>query len=267
MIKNNFISGAIILCLLGGLIFFAQKTYENAIIYEKAYTKTIDKDDNLASNLISSFFPSSKSKNKSIKNNKLEELQEQAQQSMYDFIIFLAVSLVGYFLFTKFAFVVYLHLSSLVALVYGVITPIFFIFVHKNFGLADITLEFDSNSIITSIEKLFNQDNYFVGGIILLFSIIFPLIKTIISLALNILREKNFLHIHKISSTLSSLSKWSMSDVFVLSIFLVYLSPKKGGNIETELEMGFYIFLSYVILSIIISAINSMKKKEVVEKE
>ncbi len=266
MIKNNFISGAIILCLLGGLIFFAQKTYDNAIIYEKAYTKTVDKDDNLASNIISSLFPSSESDNKSEKSAKLKKLQEIAQQSMFEFVGFLALSLIGYFLFTKFAFVIYLHLSSLIALVYGVITPIFFIFVHKNFGLADITLEFDSNSIITSIEKLFNQDNYFVGGIILFFSIIFPLIKTLLSLSLNILKEKNFLHIHKISSTLSSLSRWSMSDVFVLSIFLVYLSPKKGGNIETELEMGFYIFLSYVVLSIIISAINSIKKEEAKEE-
>lgn len=260
MIHNNKISSIIIICLLSVLVFFAQDTYNNAIKYEIAYTKNVTNNDNVVSNVISSFFSSNNKKDKPSDNKNIKILQEKAKQSMYIFVSILAVSLLFYFIFTKLIFMIYLHLASLVALVYGVLTPVFFIFVHKDIDLiGDITLEFDSNSIVSSIEKLFEQDNYFVGGIILFFSIIFPLIKTFMSLLLNILQEKNFLHIHKISNLLSALSKWSMSDVFVLSIFLVYLSPKKGGSIETELEMGFYIFLSYVVLSIIISALNSTK--------
>jgi paraquat-inducible protein A len=262
MVSNIKISSIIIFCLLGVLILLAQNTYNNAVKYENIYTNSIDKNEDVVVNVINSFFSKNKKKDNPLKKEKLRKLKKEAEQSMHNFVIFLALSLLTYFLFTKFIFIIYLHLASLVALIYGVITPVFFIFVHKNFALGgDVALEFDSNSIISSIEKLLEQDNYFVGGVILFFSIIFPLIKTIISLLLNILQEKNFLYTHKVSSLLSYLSKWSMSDVFVLSIFLVYLSPKKGGNIETELEMGFYIFLSYVIVSIIISTISFKKKK------
>ena len=55
---------------------------------------------------------------------------------------------------------------------------------------------------------------------------------------------KNNKTLSKLNHILASLGKWSMSDVFVLSIFLVYLSPGKNSVVEAELEFGFYLFFS-----------------------
>jgi len=260
MNKKHLLSKIVIVFCLGGLIFFAQEIYNNSIQYEKVYTQIVTKSNNNSTiDFLGNLFKSKGSSNKPLDMKKL--YYEKSISSTYSFVIFLCISLLGYFILNKLIFIIYLHLASLIALIYGVLTPVFLIFVHKDFGFGDITLEFSSNSIISSIDIMFSQDNYFVGSIILLFSIIFPLFKTILSLILNIFTQINNLHINKISNKLLSISKWSMSDVFVLAIFLVYLSPKKGGFIESELQMGFYLFLTYVILSMIIFVVSSKKKE------
>jgi len=50
-----------------------------------------------------------------------------------------------------------------------------------------------------------------------------------------------------------------MLDVFVVSLLLVYLSAGSSENSYSEIESGLYIFLIYVILSIITSiSVNSV---------
>jgi len=44
-----------------------------------------------------------------------------------------------------------------------------------------------------------------------------------------------------------------MADVFVVAIFLVYLTANKGDVSRAEVEVGLYFFLSYVILSMLVS--------------
>lgn len=248
--KINYI---IISILLFALFIFAHNTYITAIAYEDAYTKSIDNNSDEVVNVVSSFFGISNSKVEEEENNNeeiLNKLKKEADDALYYFLILLALSFLSYFTLKAVYFVIYLHLVSLLCLIYGVFTPIFLIFVHKDLGFTKITLEFESNNIISSIDKLFLQNNYFVGGIILLFSIIFPLLKTIILL---ISVNGKF---QTLSNFLTYIGKWSMSDVFVLAIFLVYLSPSPSSPIHTELEVGFYLFFSYVVLSIFASSIQ-----------
>jgi uncharacterized paraquat-inducible protein A len=44
-----------------------------------------------------------------------------------------------------------------------------------------------------------------------------------------------------------------MVDVFVVATFLVYLTVNKGEVSRAEVEVGFYFFLSYVIVSMLVS--------------
>ena len=42
-----------------------------------------------------------------------------------------------------------------------------------------------------------------------------------------------------------------MVDVFVVAVFLVYLTANKGDVSRAEVEMGLYFFLAYVIVSLL----------------
>ena len=172
-------------------------------------------------------------------------------------IVILFVSLMTYFILAKKLFLVYIHIISLGSLIYGIISPIFMMYITKNIAGSLVILQYESSTIISSIEKLFLQDNYFVGVIILIFSIIFPIVKTILSLFIVFINNIKFLNI--ISNMFSKISRFSMTDVFVLSIFLVYLSPKANGIIKTQLEVGFYFFFIYVILSLFTALIKNKK--------
>jgi paraquat-inducible protein A len=257
--------------LLFSLSFFAHKIYINGLKYEAivikiaqdhSIEKTLqDNTQQLISNVLNLFGVLKQTKPNYIdQNESLKKLYYQnGLAALYIFSAIIAFSLLSFFLVSKSFFIIYIHLSSLIALVYGLISPIFLIFIHKNFGSGDIVLQFESNTIISSIQKLFEQDNYLVGGIILFFSIIFPLAKTILLILFNVLKNNKTLS--KLNHILASLGKWSMSDVFVLSIFLVYLSPSKNSVVEAELEFGFYLFFSYVVLSIFASTIYYFNDK------
>ncbi|PTB88089.1 paraquat-inducible membrane protein A, partial [cyanobacterium G8-9] len=45
----------------------------------------------------------------------------------------------------------------------------------------------------------------------------------------------------------------SMVDVFVVAVFLVYLTANKGDVSRAEVEVGLYFFLAYVIVSMMVS--------------
>jgi uncharacterized paraquat-inducible protein A len=58
---------------------------------------------------------------------------------------------------------------------------------------------------------------------------------------------------HSIIKFFKMIGKWSMVDVFVVAVFLVYLTANKGDVSRAEVEVGLYFFLSYVIVSMFVS--------------
>jgi paraquat-inducible protein A len=84
------------------------------------------------------------------------------------------------------------------------------------------------SSILGGAIDLLKQGNWLVGGVVLLFSVIFPLTKIVLLLELSLLE---FLHRrHKAASLklMEHMGRWSMMDVMLLA-FLVMLV--KLGNI------------------------------------
>jgi len=127
-----------------------------------------------------------------------------------------------------------------------------------------VVLSYESKTIVGTIEHLYNSQNYPVAITILLFSIVVPLIKSITMIVIIILKE---LHIvKKLLNFFKYLGKWSMVDVFVVSLLLVYLSAGSSQNSYSEIENGLYLFLIYVILSIITSLVveRLLKSKEAI---
>jgi paraquat-inducible protein A len=126
-----------------------------------------------------------------------------------------------------------------------------------------------TRSIINTVQNLWTRDYYFVAAMILLFSIIVPFVKGILLLY-------NFFsghaqHRKQIYAFIRSIGKWSMCDVYIVAIFLCYLSTgatqtsseksvnMMGYNVDVhvlagmqaQLHVGFWCFLTYCLLSLI----------------
>jgi len=122
--------------------------------------------------------------------------------------------------------------------------------VQKEFT-GDIYFYYQSKSIMELIDLLFQQKNYVVGLSILIFSIIFPLIKTMLIsyyvIKPDIAKRAWF------NKYIINLSKWSMADVFVVAIFLGFLAfanLQTGIGTYSNTMVGLYFFLAYCLLSI-----------------
>lgn len=176
-------------------------------------------------------------------------------------------------------------LVALVVLFSGITAPMIEIdarFQQVNFQLIgeqitfnDQVIFFQSKSILQVIAILFETgklDSFFVGILILVFSIIFPvakLISTQIYLAgSEKVRKNKILKFFTFKS-----GKWSMADVYVIAIFMAYIGFQgildhqlSNLNMETEslvsistnktsLQPGFILFIGFVLFSLILSSI------------
>jgi hypothetical protein len=118
---------------------------------------------------------------------------------------------------------------------------------------------YQSKSVYQLIILLFKDKNMLVGTAILLFSLVIPILKLLLTLVLGFSNQQN----SKLNKVVSYLGKWSMADVFVASCFLAFLSFSNmnvGIDTESKILFGLYFFFSYVLLSIVMS---SLVKKSV----
>lgn len=265
---NRYLQLILIAIIFLIISFLGYKAYLQSIEYEKGYIKYI-KENRLNKNIEHSTNKLVKELFSNIlgvkikdtkKNISLEDIKIYKTNSVKYFVYFIIsflLSLLLYFFVSKVYFITYLYSISLLSLIIGLTSPILLFYIGVDFLGSNSILQFESNTILTSIDKLFVDENYIVAIIILLFSVLFPIFKTLISFVVLYCKDKMI--IDKINYYTTKYSKLSMTDIFVLSIFLVYLSPKKGGYIHTELQIGFYFFLTYAILSLVIPFIRYKK--------
>lgn len=160
--------------------------------------------------------------------------------------------LLFYFVMTLQAFTVTVSLAALIALAGGLWMPIMMMSIHKEVEyLGDVVLTMESKGVLGSIAKLFENHDYIVGGALLLFSLLLPLLKTLAMLFVALFIQNQ--SAHAMVHFFKMLGKWSMADVFVVATFLVYLSGSKGEMSRAEVQVGLYFFLAYVILSMLAS--------------
>lgn len=170
----------------------------------------------------------------------------------------------------KFAFA--LILASFCLLVPGIFQPIFSISLTTNIdaGIAKVDGKVldQSRSILGTVADLYKSDRNLVATLIFCFSVVVPVLKGV--LLIMVLLSKNFQLQKKFFGFVQAIGKWSMADVFVVAISLVFLATdqdqqashhqvsfmgmKLGVKITTDmvssLGPGFYYFLSYCILSL-----------------
>ena len=54
-----------------------------------------------------------------------------------------------------------------------------------------------------------------------------------------------------------SISKWAMSDVFTVGVYVAFLAAKATDNMDARIEPGFYWFAGYCLVSLL--ALQVMK--------
>ncbi len=107
------------------------------------------------------------------------------------------------------------------------------------------------SSILSGTIELLKHGSWLVGGVVLLFSVVFPLTKIVLLLELSLLE---FLHRRHKATTLrimEHVGKWSMMDVMLLA-FLVML-VKLGNLVQFQFGPAVMAFILCVTMSMIAS--------------
>ncbi len=107
------------------------------------------------------------------------------------------------------------------------------------------------SSIVTGVIELLRQQEWFVGGVVLLFSIIFPLAKLLLLLELSWLGLLQRKHKALTYRAMESVGKWSMLDVLLLA-FMVML-VKIGDLVDFHFGPAVVAFALCVAMSIVAS--------------
>jgi hypothetical protein len=115
-----------------------------------------------------------------------------------------------------------------------------------------------TRSIWGTATELADTGNQFVAVLIILFSVVIPSTKLslqAVALLLSGSRVRQpLLWVNGV------LSKWSMTDVFVMALLVAYMAGSASGKMgdmlamHAQLEVGFYWFLAYCLFSIAASA-------------
>lgn len=186
---------------------------------------------------------------------------------------------------------VFLTLICVILLMVGVLLPMInidarisemnFQLMGESIRFTDQVLYFKSKSILEVVTLMLSNskvDVMLVGFLVLLFSVLFPFSKLLSSLVyLFSERAKN----NKVVSFLVfKTAKWSMADVMVVAIFMAYIGfsgiiSEQLADIEniainldilttneSSLQVGFFIFTSFAVLSLMISHKLQYRLKE-----
>ena len=141
-----------------------------------------------------------------------------------------------------------LTVASLVVLIPGLFQPLLTIRATVNIMGQSHEVFRDTRSVIQTVENLHDSGNDFVAGLILLFSIIVPFIKALLLGTLALI--KNAETRLKLFLFVRSIGKWAMVDVFTVGVYVAFLAGKAADNFDASIEIGFYYFVAYCLLSL-----------------
>jgi len=177
--------------------------------------------------------------------------RERSMRWMRYAMFALGALFMSYLLLSLRAFTFFGAVAAGIALLFGLNAPVLTVTIHKQIAyLGDAVLSFESKGVLGSIEKLYDNGEFVVAGVILLFSVIVPAVKVVAVALVSVFMTNPVAH--RAVLFFKHLGKWSMVDVFVVAIFLVYLSTDNGDVSRAEVGIGLYFFLAYVTVSMLI---------------
>lgn len=139
--------------------------------------------------------------------------------------------------------------ASFGALYPGLTKPLLTITAKINFLGVDRELFRETRSILETVRSLRDSGNELVAAMIFGFGVVVPVVKGIlIGIALAVPSETPR---HRIDGFARGISKWAMNDVFVVAVYVTFLSAKATDALDATIEPGFWWFTAYVLLSLI----------------
>lgn len=242
-------------------MYFVTLSYQNTIKYNQTSKVIINKlnvVDNLQlklDTLLCEMQFKSFEQSKQAKLNRLNKKSQEylAKSKKHLLFYFLTIFLVGILLFLieKNIFPLYVSVVAIMSLAIAIFTPILLLIVKTPdmLVIGSLSLQHEVKTIIGVIGKLINMGNYILAFVLILVSLLIPFLKSFIILIHNILRlSGRDSELHKIIKTIG---KWSMVDVLVVAILVVFFTTNEDVNSEMIIESGLYFFLIYVVLSMI----------------
>jgi hypothetical protein len=121
-----------------------------------------------------------------------------------------------------------------------------------------------TRSILGTVKELFESKNYLVSFLVMLFSVMIPLSKSLLLLTSLWIPEVRIKK--RLVGIANVISKWSMADVLVVAVIVAYLAANASGDMGEIFSMtatlgsGFYFFLTYCILSLLSAQLMSRNK-------
>lgn len=118
----------------------------------------------------------------------------------------------------------------------------------------------ETSYLISTISYFFKQEECFIGGLLVVFSLMLPVIKLML-LGLSLMNwttEKQQQIIHG----LNSVNKWAMLDVFVVALVIVNIKTG-NGLIKTQLEIGTTFFAIAIVFLMVCTQILAKQSKKI----
>ena len=260
--SKQYVVYGVLVSILFVMIFLGQKAYTNAVTFESLTGEMVAMQgleestklqlENFAKSILGDLYDAQRQVN-------LTEIREKQQYAMLEaekftryFMYLLGAMLLSYFVLSLREYTFFGSLTAFITLVFGLVSPLLMITIHKEVEyIGDVVFSFESKGLMGSVSKLLESGDIVVAIVLGLFSVIIPMLKVLSLFFISIFMESRFAH--GIVKFFKHIGKWSMLDVFVVAVFLVYLTANKGDISRAKVEVGLYFFLAYVIVSMIMS--------------
>lgn len=105
------------------------------------------------------------------------------------------------------------------------------------------------HSLISTVRLLLKDGQTFLGGVVLVFSVLLPITKLLYLLLVSTLPPAEIVRQHRRLRALEWLGKWSMHDVLVLALTIFFV--KSQGVYDASSLNGVYFFTAAVVLMIL----------------
>lgn len=121
------------------------------------------------------------------------------------------------------------------------LSGVFFPFFH----VSKLWIFHEAVSVVGGIIALFQEGEYFLFGVLTLFTLVFPAAKLGLLALIWLERDKDLARMQRLHGWVASLGKWSMLDVFVVGILIVTM--KAAGLAQIQVGLGLYLFTFSVV--------------------
>ena len=262
----------LLLVSICGLLFSGWKAWEQAVAYEDTTTniiQSLDTDSKLESTgqrllewlSLGTYTGYSEDMQELLR---LKQLQQAYADSAWlltgvFFVLTLVAIGLAYAYRSDWCDMAYAMLGvSIVALVVGLLTPILSVSAQQDIPvIGETVFQFQSRGIVSTIVGLWHAGNGWLAILLFLFSVFIPITKTLLVTATIFARDHE-LTVKGLNWS-RNIGKWSMTDVFVVAILVVFFANEQDGLTQAEVQVGLCFFAGYVVLSLLGTSIISRR--------